>query len=137
MSTPLMPRRSTRTTAQPQSLADEQATRAYHEEELANLRRALQHPAESEVDDGSDEEAVPVDEVSSSEDEDEEKENIPPQSSWTEHTHDIHHVPFTGQCASNLPRHREMTELGYLRCFLPDSLIAIITTNTNLYATSK
>jgi hypothetical protein len=132
-----MSRRSTRTRAQPQSLADEQATHAYHAQDRANLRRALQESVESDVDAGSDEEALPADDSSSSESEDEEKENIPPQSAWSEHTHDIHHEPFTGQCASNLPRHREMTELGYLRCFLPDSLIATITTNTNLYATSK
>jgi hypothetical protein len=137
MSTPPVLRRSTRTTAQPQSFADEQFTHQYHAEELASLRRSLQESAESDVDDGSDEETVHVDVANSSESEDEEKENIPPQSSWSQHTHDVHHMPFTGQCGSNLPRHREETELGYLRCFLPDSLIATITINTNLYATSK
>ena len=54
-----------------------------------------------------------------------------------EHTHDIRLPPFTEQPASNLPRHRVLTEMGYLQCFLTPSLIATIATNTNLYAAFK
>lgn len=132
-----MSRRSARTRAQPQSLADEQAAHVYHAQDLLDLRRALQQSLESDVGSETDEEAAPAEELSSSEDEEEEKENIPPQSAWTEHTHHTTVQPFTEQCASNLPRHRHPSQLGYLRCFLPDSLIATITTNTNLYAISK
>ena len=63
-----------------------------------------------------------VEDAPSSEEEDEEKENMPPQSAWNEHTHDPPPPHFTEQCGSNLPHHRTMTELGYLRCFLPDSV---------------
>jgi len=90
-----------------------------------------------EVEDESDEETDPIEELEEEEEEEEEKENIPPAPAWVDGTHTIAPPQFTEQCASNLPRHREETELGYLRCFLSDTLIDIITANTNLYAKSK
>jgi hypothetical protein len=132
-----MSRRSTRIPAHPHRLADEQASHRYHAQDLLDLRRATEQSLAPDVDSESDEEALPVDESSSSEDEEEEKENIPPHLAWVEHTHDITLPPFTDQPASNLPRHRAMSEIGYLQCFLPPSLISTIATNTNLYATSK
>jgi Transposase IS4 len=91
-----------------------------------------------DVDSESDEEAPPVDELSSSEEEEEEeKENIDPDSAWVERTHDITLPAFTVIPASNFPRHHNVSELGYLQCFLPPSPISTIATNTNLYARSK
>ena len=132
-----MSRKSTHTRAQPQNFADEQASNTYDAQDLLNLRRTIQQSIAPEVDAESDEEEVTVEDAPSSEEEVEEKENMPPQSAWNEHTHGPPPPHFTEQCGSNLPRHRTMTELGYLRCFLPDSLIATIATNTTLYAASK
>jgi hypothetical protein len=132
-----MSRRSSRTRAQPQSLADEQATHRYHAEDLLNLRRAMQQSLHPEEESESGEEDPPVEEASSSEEEEDEQENIPPHSAWVEHTHDITLPPFIDHPASILPRHRVMSEMGYLQCFLTPSLLSTIATNTNLYAVSK
>jgi hypothetical protein len=135
--TPLGVRRSTRIPAQPHRLADDQATHQYHAQELADLRRATELSLRPDVSDDSDEEAPPDVDGSSSEEEVEEKENVTPHAPWVDQTHDIHRPPCTDLPASNLPRHREHTEFGYLRCFLPDTLISTIATNTTLYAASK
>jgi hypothetical protein len=132
-----MSRRSIRATAQPQSLADEQATHRYHQQDLLDLRRALQQSLQPDDDSDSDEEALPVDEGSSSEEEEDEKENIPPHSAWTTQTHSIIVHPFTMPYGSNLPRLHLMSEMGYLQCFLTPALLSTTATNTNLYAQSK
>jgi hypothetical protein len=110
-----MSRRSARVPAQPHRLADEQASHRYQDQDLLDLRRATEQSLAPDDDFESDEEAAPDDESSSSEEEEEEKENVPPQSSWAEHTQDIKLPPFTEQPASNLPRHRPLTEMGYLQ----------------------
>ena len=130
-------RRSARSRTQPHRLAEEQATHRIHAQKIADLRRATVESLRPDVSDESDEEAPPDVEASSSEEEGEEKENVTPHAPWVEQTHDIHRPPCTEHPSSNLPRHREHTEFGYLRCFLPDTLISTIATNTNLYATSK
>lgn len=132
-----MSRRSSRIPAQPHRLADEQASHRYDAQELADLRRARELSLAYDVDSESDEETPPDDECSSSEDEEEEKENTPPHAPWVEQTHQPVSRPFTDQPASNLPRRHLSTEMDYLQCFLPPSLIATIATNTNLYAVSK
>jgi hypothetical protein len=132
-----MSRRSTRARAQPQSLADEQVTHRYHAQELADLRRAMQLSLQSDSCSESEEEAVADGEASASEEEEENKENIPPHSPWVEGTHAITLPPFALDAGSVLPRHRAMTEMGYLQCFLTPELVSTIATNTNLYAASK
>jgi hypothetical protein len=102
-----------------------------------DLHRAQQLSLQTDGLSDSDEEAPHVDDASSSSEAEEEKENIPPHSAWVDHTHDIVLPPFTDHPASILPRHRIMTEMGYLQCFLTPSLISTIATNTNLYAISK
>ena len=134
---PLGTRRSARIPAKPLLLADEQAAHRYHTQEIADLRRATEQSLAPDVDADSDEEEPPEVTVSSSEEEEEEKENAPPHSQWADKTHDVTRPRFTDHPGSNLPGHREHTELGYLRCFLPDTLIATITASTNLYATTK
>jgi Transposase IS4/DDE_Tnp_1-like zinc-ribbon len=132
-----MSRRSTRTRAQPQSLADEQVTHRYHAQDLADLRRATQLSLQPDCPSDSEEEEVGTGEASSSEEEGDEKENIPPHSQWVKQTHPITLPPFIIDPGSTLPRHRVHTEMGYLQCFLTPSLVSTIATNTNLYATSK
>ena len=73
----------------------------------------------------------------SADEEEENKENIPPTSGWQPRTHDIVHAPCTAQAAVVLPRNRARTELGYLRCFLTDTLIDIVVNSTNAYAQSR
>jgi hypothetical protein len=114
-STPLGVRRSDRIPAQPHRLADEQATHRYHAQELADLRRATEQSLAPDVSDESDEETPPDVDCSSSEEEEEEKENDKPHAPWVEQTRDIPRPPCSEQPASNLPRHREHTEFGYLR----------------------
>jgi len=132
-----MSRRSIRTTAPPQSFADEQATHRYHAQDLLHLRRALQQSLESEEDSDSDEEAAAVEDGSSSEEEEEEKENIPPHLAWTTDTHPIVVHEFSMPYGSNLPRRCEISEMGYFQCFLTTSLLSTIAVNTNLHAQSK
>jgi Transposase IS4 len=134
---PLAVRRSDRIPAQPHRLADDQASHRYHAQELLDLRRATELSLAPDVDSDSDEETVDIDDCSSSEDEGEEKENTPLHPPWVEQTHTITLPPCIAQPASVLPRHRQHTEMGYLQCFLPPSLIDTITTNTNLYAAFK
>jgi Transposase IS4 len=136
-STPLGVRRSARIPVQPHRLAEEQATHRYQAQELADLRRATEQSLAPDVSDESDEEAPPDVEYSSSEEEEEEKENDKPHAPWVEQTRDIPRPRCTEHPASNLPRHHEHSEFGYLRCFLPDTLISTIATNTTLYAASK
>lgn len=132
-----MSRRSSRTRAQPQSLADEQVTHRYHAQDLADLRRATQLSLQPDCPSDSEEEEVGTGEASSSEEEEDEKENTPPHSQWVKQNHPITLPPFIIDPGSTLPRHRVMSEMGYLQCFLTPSLVSTIATNTNLYATSK
>lgn len=133
----LAPRRSARIPAQPHSLADEQAGHRYLAQDLHDLRRATLQSLEADVTSESDEETPADEEVSSSEEEEEPQENAAPHAPWVEQTHSITRPPFPIAAASILPRYRQSTELGYLECFLPPTLIATIATNTNLYAASK
>jgi hypothetical protein len=119
MSTPLAPRRSTRTPARPEQFAEQQAEYALHEREDALLRRVQQLSLQPEVPHSSDEEAVADDEGSTSEEEEEEEEeNVDPNSRWVKHTRTVTLPPFTRLPGSNLPRQRVRTELGYLQFFL-------------------
>jgi hypothetical protein len=90
MSIPLVEHRSTRVTAQPPSLADEQFARQYHAREALDRRRAIRRSLQSDQSSDSEEDVGADDEASSSEEEEEEKENIPPHSRWSDHTH---HIP--------------------------------------------
>ena len=64
------------------------------------------------------------------------KENIPPVSAWSHGTNSINSTVCTAHPTVVLPRNRAHTELGYLRCFIADTLINIFVTNTNAYAQS-
>jgi len=137
MSTAPAPRRSTRVSSRPAHFAEQQASYAFLEEDEALLRRAQQLSLQCDDPSTSDEEAVHAEEASSSEEDEDEKENIHPNLGWDRHTHNITLPPFTMSSGCMLPRQRIVSELGYLQCFLPPSLISTIATNTNLYAISK
>ena len=137
MSTPLTTQRSNRVRSQPARYADQQASYAVHEADAAIMRRAQQLSLQCDDPDESDEDAVEIVGYSSSEDESDEKENISPNSAWTQQTHDIRLPSFNLPSGPNLPRNRIRSELGYLQCFLTEELVSIIATNTNLYARSK
>ena len=53
------------------------------------MRRAQQLSLQCDDPEESDEDALKIDGYSSSEDESDEKENISPNSAWTQQTHDI------------------------------------------------
>jgi hypothetical protein len=112
-------------------------TRRYHEREVAERRAALQRAREREQSSDSEEDTDADDEGSSSEDEEKETENIPPHSTWTDGTQNITLPSCTRPPGSLLPRHRPMTVLSYLQCFLTGAMVATIAANTNLYAASK
>lgn len=73
-----MQRRSNRARAQPLSLAEEQAERHIHAQELANLRRAMIQSLQPDIEDDTDEEPIDSDDEPAVDDDEEEKENIPP-----------------------------------------------------------
>jgi hypothetical protein len=137
MSTPPPARRGTRVRSRPEQYAEQQAGYAEHEEQLALMRRARQEALQCDVPQSSDEETPSADDASSSESEDEEKENIPPNSGWAMQTHDIKLPPFTEPHGCNLPRHHGQSELDYVQCFITAELVSTIAANTNLYARSK
>jgi hypothetical protein len=137
MSTPPAPRRSSRVRSRPEAYADQQAGYAAHEEQLALMRRAQQEALQYDVSDSTDEEAPSVEDATSSESEDEEKENTPPNSQWDTHTHHVKLPAFIDSPGPCLPRHRVNTILGYVQCFITEELASTIATNTTLYARSK
>jgi hypothetical protein len=137
MSTPSPLRRSSRVRAQPESYADQQAAYTLHAIEQAEVRRARQESLSFDHTDTSDEEGLGEAEVSSSEEEEEGKENIPPQSAWSRHTTAVHLPYYNIPVETKLPRHHDTSVLGYVQCFLTRELVSTIATNTNLYAVSK
>jgi hypothetical protein len=101
------------------------------------VRRARQESLSFDHTDTSDEEGLGEAEVSSSEEEEEGKENIPPQSAWSRHTTAVHLPYYNIPVETKLPRHHDTSVLGYVQCFLTRELVSTIATNTNLYAVSK
>ena len=89
MSTPLTARRSNRVSSQPARYAEQQASYAIHDADAALLRRAQQLSLQCDDPDESDDDTAVIDDYSSSEDESDNKENISPNSSWTQQTHDL------------------------------------------------
>ena len=69
--------------AQPESYADQQTAYTLHAIQQAEARRARQESLSFDHTDTSDEEGLGAAEVSSSEEEEEGKENTPPQSAWS------------------------------------------------------
>ena len=137
MSTALQPRCSARERAPAQSIAAELEYRRLQAADQALMRRLAREPLQYEsASDSSDSEHEPEDDPAS-DDELEDQENIPPASAWQPCTHDIHPTPCTAHAAVVLPRRRDRTELGYFRCFLTNTLIDIMVTNTNAYAQSR
>ena len=107
--------------------------RGLQEEDQALMRRLAREPLQYDTASDSEEEEVESD-VDSDPDSDVEcKENTPPTSGWTSHTHDIRSTPCTAHSAVVLPRDRTRTQLGYFRCFITDTLIDIIVSSTNAY----
>jgi hypothetical protein len=132
-----MSRRSTRSRAPPQSLAEEQAADYYNAQDLALLHRAMQRSLEFDSASDSEEEALFDDDESASDEEAEEKETTSPNSQWTNGAQPIALPPFNVFSISVLPRDRAMTEMGYVQCFLTEELVSTIAANTTLYAISK
>ena len=133
MSTSLGPRRSARQRAPAQSLAAEMEYRRLQDADQALMRRLAREPLEYDSASDSDQFEVEPEDDPSADEEEENKENIPPTSGWQPRTH----APCTAQAAVELPRNRARTELGYLRCFLTDTLVDIVVNSTNAYAQSR
>ena len=134
MSTPLQPRRSARERAPAQSLAAEMEYRRLQAADVALMRRLATEPVEYDLaSDSDDEEAVP-DSDPSSDDEADDQENTPPTPEWVAGTHHTTQTPCTAHATVVLPRYRTRTELGYFRCFIPDTLIDIFVLSTIEYA---
>jgi hypothetical protein len=112
MSTSPPLRRSSRVRAQPESYADQQAAYTLHAIEQAEARRARQESLSFDHTDTSDEEGLGEAEVSSSEEEEGEKENIPPQPAWSRHTTAVHLPFYDIPPETKLPRHHDTSVLG-------------------------
>jgi hypothetical protein len=134
MSTPLQPRRSVRERAPAQSLGAEMEYRRLQAADVALMRRLAQQPVEYDLASDSDNEEVVPEDNPSSDDEAGDQENTPPASAWVPGSHNITHIPCTAHATVVLPRDRTRTELGYFRCFIPDTLIDIFVLNTIEYA---
>ena len=134
--TPLEPRRSARERAPAQSIAAEMEYRRLQAADALLLQRLAREPLPYDlVSDSDNEEVVPEDDPSSDDDATD-QENVPPASAWVPGTHTVTPTPCTAHAAVVLRRDRTRSELGYLRCFITDTLIDIIVTNTNAYAQS-
>ena len=118
-------------------LADEQAWRQFQRLEALEIERAIREAAETvEPSDSSENELADGEE---SDEEEEQKarpsrENTPP---WSQELSDVHTPVCTATPLVLLPRHRVRTELGVLQCFIDQSLIDTIVTNTDLYAAAR
>ena len=132
-----MSRRSTRARAAPLHLAEEQAGRDLVTQELLDLRRAMLHSLEPDIEDESDEEPIDNDVSSSSDEDADEKENIPPPSSWSRMCTAVTAPPLSVSSAAQLSIHHVTTELGFFQCLLSEETVAAIATNTTAYAQSK
>lgn len=132
-----MQRRSNRARAQPLSLAEEQAERHIHAQELANLRRAMIQSLQPDIEDDTDEEPIDSDDEPAVDDDEEEKENIPPAPAWTDNCTNIITPSFTHPTGPQLLNHHLTTELQYFQQILIDHTISLIAHNTTLYAHSK
>ena len=116
---------------------EQQAYDQIHEREAAEVLRALREAAPTIEASDSDEEELQCVRTSESEVDEKgqsDKENTP---QWTEQLHDIHPPLCTATPTVALPRLRNSTELGFLQCFIDQTLIDTIVTNTNLYAISR
>jgi hypothetical protein len=136
MSIPLQPRRSVRERTQTQSLVAEMEYRRLQEADQALMRRLAREPLQYDTTSDSHQSEDEPDDDPPSEEEVEGKENIPPTSGWSRGTNTINSTVCTAHPTVVLPRDRTHTELGYFRCFITDTLIDIIVTNTNAYAQS-
>ena len=110
--------------------------RRLQQEDLALMRRLAREPLQYDTASDSDESEHEPEDDPSSDEEVEGKGNIPPASGWLPNTHDVRSTPCTAHAAVVLPRDCTRTEVGYFRCFITDTLIDIIVTNTNAYALS-
>ena len=118
-------------------LADEQAWRQFQRLEALEIERAIREAAETVEPSDSSENELADGEVSDEEEEQKarpSRENTPP---WSQELSDVHTPVCTATPLVLLPRHRVRTELGFLQCFIDQSLIDIIVTNTNLYAAAR
>ena len=103
---------------------------AEHQTLMRSLaREPLQYDSASDSDEGEE----PPEDDPSADEEGENKENVPPASAWLPDTNNITLPPCTAHPTVVLPRHRARTELGYFRCFIPDTLIDMMVSNTNAY----
>lgn len=133
---PLQPRRGERTRTQAPSLAAEMGYRRLQEADQALMRRlGREHLQYDTASDSDTSEGEPEGDPSSDE-EVEAKENTPPTTRWSLGTNSINSNVCTAHATLALPRDREHSELGYLRCFMLDTLIEIMVSSTNAYAQS-
>ena len=137
MSQPLQERRSERNREPRRLYTDEQAYHHFEREEKAEVSRAVREALATVEPSDSAESDLPSADGSSSEDERKAAPNDENIATWTEQLHDVHAPVCNATASVQLPRHRPFTELGYLQCFIDQTLIDIFVTNTNLYATAR
>ena len=118
-------------------LADQQQYDRLRALETAEIARAIRMAVDTVEPSDSDEHELADGERS--DDSDDEKarpanENTPP---WSQQLHDIHPPLCVSIPMVVLPRHRVSSELGFLQCFIDQSLIDTIVANTNLYAAAR
>jgi hypothetical protein len=137
MSMPLQPRRSSRNPEPRRPYADEQALRHFQQQEALEIARTIRNAEPTVEPSDSDEHELEEGERSASDCDEEspsDDENRPP---WTRQLHDVHPPACTAIPLVLLPRHRVVTELGFLQCFIDPALIDTFVTNTNMYAAAR
>ena len=137
MAQPLQPRRSVRERAPFRSEYERQAWDQHHERTAAEVQRAIRQATPTAEASDSDEKELPYGEASESEEEEKGQSNKENTPQWSQQLHDMHPPICTVDPTPALPRHGIVTQLDYLRCFIDQTLIDTIVTNTNLYAISR
>ena len=111
----------------------------YHRLQAADralMLRLAREPLEYNTASDSDEAESEPEGDPPSEEEAEGKENTAPTPAWSTDMHDIRYTSCTARATVVLPRNRDRSELGYVRCFLTNTLINIMVSSTNAYALS-
>ena len=118
MSQPSELRRSTRERAPLRSFADEQAYHHFHQQQQVEVKRVLRQAVPTVEASDSEEEELEEGELSDGE----EDEKAPPADEntpqWTRQLHSLRLPLCTVLPTSVLPRHRDSTQLDFLRCSL-------------------
>jgi hypothetical protein len=115
----------------------EQVSRQRTTEELHQFHLHTIVTIQPDVEDDSDEEPIDVDDAPVEGDVEEQKENLPPPSSWSKACTNIVCPPLTVPSGPQLPVHHAVSELDFFHCMLPQQTLQTIAANTTAYAHHK